>query len=41
MVEEGIWRERRRKFARNLSAPDAAPIPDELIQIDGSPHDWF
>ena len=24
MVEEGIWRERRRKFHSNLSAPDGA-----------------
>jgi hypothetical protein len=41
MVEEGIWRERRRKFARIYQRRMRRPSYGELIQIDGSPHDWF
>lgn len=41
MVEEGIWRERRRKLARIYQRRMRRPSYCELIQIDGSPHDWF
>lgn len=41
MVEEGIWRERRRKLARIYQRRMRRPSYGELIQIDGSPHDWF
>ena len=41
MVEEGIWRERRRKFARIYQRRMRRPSYGELIQIAGSPHDWF
>uniref|UniRef100_UPI003306EF48 helix-turn-helix domain-containing protein n=1 Tax=Lelliottia wanjuensis TaxID=3050585 RepID=UPI003306EF48 len=41
MVEEGIWRERRRKFARIYQRRMRRPSYGELIQIDGLPHDWF
>jgi len=41
MVEEGIWRERRRKLARIYQRRVRRPSYGELIQIDGSPHDWF
>jgi len=38
MVEEGIWRERRRKLARIYQRRMRRPSYGELIQIDGSPH---
>lgn len=41
MVEEGLWRERRRKIARIYQRRMRRPSYGELIQIDGSPHDWF
>lgn len=41
MVEEGLWRERRRKTARIYQRRQRRPCYGELIQIDGSPHDWF
>lgn len=41
MVEEGLWRERRRKIARIYQRRQRRPCYGELIQIDGSPHDWF
>lgn len=41
MVQEGLWRERRRKVARIYQRRQRRPCYGELIQIDGSPHDWF
>ncbi|STI46588.1 putative integrase/transposase [Escherichia coli] len=41
MIEEGLWRERRRKIARIYQRRMRRPSYGELIQIDGSPHDWF
>lgn len=41
MVEAGLWRERRRKIARIYQRRQRRPCYGELIQIDGSPHDWF
>lgn len=41
MVEKGLWRERRRKIARIYQRRQRRPCYGELIQIDGSPHDWF
>lgn len=41
MVEEGLWRERRRKIARIYQRRQRRPCYGELIQFDGSPHDWF
>ncbi|HID5454888.1 ISNCY family transposase [Klebsiella pneumoniae] len=41
MVEAGLWRERRRKIARIYQRRMRRPSYGELIQIDGSPHDWF
>ncbi len=41
MVGEGIWRERRRKHARINQRRMRRPSYGELIQIDGSPHDWY
>lgn len=41
MIEGGLWRERRRKIARIYQRRMRRPSYGELIQIDGSPHDWF
>ncbi|MDP9023805.1 MAG: ISNCY family transposase, partial [Candidatus Eremiobacteraeota bacterium] len=40
MIAEGLWKHRARK--RNVHQPRARrPYYGELVQIDGSPHDWF
>ena len=39
--ELALWRERRRKTARIYQRRQRRPCYGELIQIDGSPHDWF
>lgn len=41
MLEAGLWRERSRKIARIYQRRMRRPSYGELIQIDGSPHDWF
>ena len=41
MAEEGLWRPKRRRGARvHQSRPRRARV-GELVQVDGSPHDWF
>ena len=41
MIEAGLWQARRRRKARqHLSRPRRARL-GELVQIDGSHHDWF
>ena len=41
MAEDGLWRPRRRREARvHQSRPRRARV-GELVQVDGSPHDWF
>ena len=41
MSEEGLWRPKRRREARvHQSRPRRARV-GELVQVDGSPHDWF
>ena len=40
MIGDGLWRNRTRK--RNVHQPrERRPYYGELVQIDGSPHDWF
>ena len=40
MIGDGLWRNRRRK--RNVHQPrERRPYYGELVQIDGSRHDWF
>ena len=40
MIAQGLWKHRTRK--RNVHQPRARrPFYGELVQIDGSPHDWF
>lgn len=41
MVEEGLWNRRVRKTARIHQTRERRPRFGELIQIDGSHHDWF
>jgi len=40
-VELGLWRPKRRKAARAHQLRERRGRFGELIQIDGSPHDWF
>lgn len=41
MISEGLWQSRRRKQARIHQRRPRRPCAGELVQIDGSPHDWF
>ena len=41
MVEEGLWREKRRKSARVHQGRPRRPQFGELVQVDGSPHGWL
>ena len=41
MVEEGLWKRRSHKPARIHQSRERRPRFGELIQIDGSHHDWF
>ena len=38
MLEDGLWRGKQRKKA---AIHQSRPRLGELVQIDGSPHDWF
>jgi transposase len=37
----GLWKPKRRRAKRVFQLRDRRPRFGELIQIDGSPHDWF
>jgi len=41
MIAEGLWKPKARKQARIHQRRPRRPCRGELIQIDGSPHDWF
>jgi transposase len=41
MVAEGLWKARQRRRARAFQVRERRPCRGELVQIDGSPHDWF
>ncbi|WP_346347697.1 ISNCY family transposase [Acidithiobacillus acidisediminis] len=41
MMAEGLWVAKRRKAARIHQRRPRRPYLGELVQIDGSPHDWF
>ena len=41
MISEGLWRPKQRKQATVHQRRPRRPCLGELIQIDGSPHDWF
>ena len=40
-IAEGLWRPKRRREKRVFSPRERRARCGELIQIDGSPHDWF
>jgi transposase len=40
-IELGLWRPKRRRAKRVFQLRDRRGRFGELIQIDGSPHDWF
>lgn len=41
MISEGLWKGRARKHARIHQCRERRPRFGELVQIDGSHHDWF
>jgi len=41
MIAEGLWKPKNRKIARIHQRRPRRPQLGELVQIDGSPHDWF
>ena len=41
MIADGLWQARQRKSAHIHQRRPRRPCRGELIQIDGSPHDWF
>lgn len=41
MIEWGVWEPSRRKQAQIHQQRKRRPCFGELVQIDGSPHDWF
>ena len=41
MIETGLWKGRPRKAARIHQSRERRPRFGELVQIDGSHHDWF
>lgn len=40
-IELGLWRPKKRRARRVFRLRERRPRFGELIQIDGSPHDWF
>lgn len=41
MIADGLWKPKARKPARIHQRRPRRPCRGELVQIDGSPHDWF
>lgn len=41
MIEEGLWKQRRKKKLRVFQMRERRACFGELIQIDGSDYDWF
>ena len=41
MIEEGLWKVKKRKILHFYQRRKRRPREGELLQIDGSPHDWF
>jgi len=41
MIADGLWAPKRRRQARIHPRRPRRPCLGELVQIDGSPHDWF
>ncbi len=41
MIAAGIWKAKSKPFRRTHPPRERRPSFGELVQIDGSPHDWF
>lgn len=41
MIEWGLWKAKKKKAVQLHPLRDRRPCFGELVQIDGSPHDWF
>ena len=41
MIDWGFWKSKRKKLAQPHPLRERRPCFGELVQIDGSPHDWF
>lgn len=41
MIDEGLWQPKRRRHRPVFQLRERRPRRGELVQIDGSPHDWF
>jgi len=41
MMADGLWRSKRKKQPVSHPMRERRPRVGELVQIDGSPHDWF
>lgn len=41
MIDAGVWQGKKRKKARIYQSRPRRSQRGELVQIDGSPHDWF
>ena len=41
MIADGLWQARQRRPARIHQHRPRRPCRGDLVQVDGSPHDWF
>ncbi|MCX7692479.1 MAG: ISNCY family transposase [Tepidimonas taiwanensis] len=41
MIEDGLWAPKRQRRKRPFQLRERRACVGELVQIDGSPHDWF
>ena len=41
MIEDGLWRSKARREVREHPSRPRRECVGDLVQIDGSPHDWF
>jgi transposase len=41
MIQAGVWKPKRRRAQRVHPSRERRPCLGELVQIDGSHHDWF
>jgi hypothetical protein len=41
MIQDGLWDPQRKKRKRVYQLRERRVREGELVQIDGSPHDWF
>jgi len=41
MISDGLWQSKRKRQPASHPMRERRPCVGELVQIDGSPHDWF